>query len=76
MISIFETDNDEERTCKEMFNQHYFGAFRGASNDIKECYMLFRTYAQTVGSYISKKYNLEYYSYRYIKIHFPEFLSF
>lgn len=74
MVAILDMDEEEEKICKQMFNQHYFGTFRGLSNDIQYCYRIFKLYAQTIGSYLSKEYIPEYYTYKYIKVHHPEFI--
>lgn len=67
-IYINKDDIKQEKKCKRIYNNNYFGQFR-------DNYEKFKQYSQQIGSYDSMKYVSEKYSYYFIKENYPEFIE-
>ena len=67
-IHINKDDIKQEKKCKRIFNNNYFGQFR-------DNYEKFKQYSILVGSYDSMKYVSEKYRYYFIKENYPEFIE-
>jgi hypothetical protein len=67
-IKLDPNDSIQEKKCKKIFNNNYFGVF--ANN-----YEKFKNYSILIGSYQNMKYISNKYHYYYIKEHYPEFIE-
>jgi len=67
-IIVYKTDTSEEKKCKRIYNNNFFGQFR-------DNYKKFKQYSKKIGSYDSMKYVSEKYSYYFIKENYPEFIE-
>lgn len=67
-VIIDKLDTKEEKKCKRIFNNNYFGQF-------KNNYKKFKQYSQIIGSYNSMIYKSEMYNYYFIKKNYPAFIE-
>ena len=67
-VIIDKSDTKEEKKCKRIFNNNYFGQF-------KNNYEKFKQYSQIIGSYNDMNYKSDMYDYYYIKENYPEFIE-
>jgi hypothetical protein len=66
-IKINKLDTKEEKKCKKIYNNNYFGNFRNN-------YEKFRDYSIINGFYNKMIYESEKYRYYFIKENYPEFI--
>ena len=67
-VIIDKLDTKEEKKCKRIFNNNYFGQF-------KNNYEKFKQYSKIIGSYNSMTYRSEMYNYYFIKENYPVFIE-
>lgn len=67
-IKINKLDTQEEKNCKKIYNNNYFGLF-------KNNYEKFKEYSIINGSYYNMIYKSEKYRYYFIKENYPEFVE-
>lgn len=61
-------DSPQERICKEFFNSHYFKTF-------KRDYEKFKKYSIIIGSYQTKRYEVENFVFSYVQKNYPNFVN-
>jgi hypothetical protein len=67
-VKINKLDTKEEKKCKCIFNNNYFGVFN-------KNYDKFKKYSKLIGLYNSMTYKSENYNYYFIKDNYPEFIE-
>jgi len=67
-VIIDKLDTKEEKKCKKIFNNNYYGQF-------KNNYEKFKKYSQIIGSYNNMIYQSDKYHYYFIKENYPEFIE-